>query len=194
MAAYTDATKIAAYLGVTLSGAQQTQAGVMAQAASDWIDNVYYAGTKSWQQTSPVTAEVHTILDDKVYLNQRPVASITTVRTRGPIYVGGSWTTLTASQYELLSAVNGVLLIQGWGPGLAEVTYTHTATLPPSTVALAATIIAASWLGGSLNPGTNGVEQISVGQNDISVKFGASRGDVPTEALTLLGARAIVVA
>ena len=38
MAAYTDATKIAAYLGLTLNSPQQTQAGVVADAATAWVE------------------------------------------------------------------------------------------------------------------------------------------------------------
>lgn len=194
MAAYTDATKIAAYLGVTLSAGQQTQAVVVAQAASDWIDA--YKG-QSWQQASPVTDELHTMTRDRVYLNNRPVAAISSVKTRAAAFVGFGWTTLDASQYELLDAANGVLLIEGWSASsdaLVEVSYTHTATTPPSTIALAATIIAASWLSTALHPESAGVSQIAVGQNDISVKYADSKNDVPSEALTLLGARAVVIA
>jgi hypothetical protein len=190
MTAYTDANKIALYLGVTLTGAQQNQAGVAAQAASDWID-VFKA--RSWQAATPVTAEEHAILGDRVFLAARPVLTITSVSTRAPIYVGGSWTTLSAGQYELLNAANGELLIQGWGPGRARVTYTH-ATVPPAQIAFAATMIAASLLGPTIRPNTSGLESVAVGQNDVSVKFSVDYGSVPTEALSLLGARGVVVA
>jgi hypothetical protein len=188
--AYTDSAKISAYLGVTLTGAQQNQAGIAAQAASDWCDR-YLA--RSWQDASPIAGEVHSILDDRVYLNARPVVAITSVSTRSPIYAGGSWTSLAVGQYELLNAENGVLLIQGWGPGLAQVAYTH-ATLPPSNVAFAATMIAASLLGPTIRPNTSGLESIAVGQNDVSVKFSVDYGSVPSEALSLLGARGVVIA
>lgn len=193
MAPYTDATKIANYLGVTLTASQITQAGITAQAASDWIDE--YLG-KSWQVASPVTDELHTMTGDRVYLNNRPVASISSVKTRASAFVGFGWTTLASGQYELLDAANGVLLIQGWSASsapLVQVSYTHTAAVP-SHVALAATMIAASWLGPTLSPQTSGVESVAVGQNDINVKFKADRGDVPAEALRLLGARAVVIA
>lgn len=195
VAAYTDAARIANYLGITLTGAQQTQAGVLAQAASDWIDR--YVG-KSWQATSPVSDELHTLTRDRAYLSHRPVATITSVKTRAAAFVGFGWTTLDASQYELLDGPNGVLLIQGWSAssdGLVQVSYTHTATPPPSPVQLAASMIAASWLSQAMRPNTSGIDSVSVGQNDIAVKFSSSRADVPAEALTLLGGyRSIVIA
>ena len=193
MTAYTDATKIAAYLGVTLTGPQQTQAGICAQAASDWIDE--HKG-KSWQVASPVTDELHTMTGDRVYLNNRPVATVSSVKTRAAAFVGFDWTTLDSSQYELLDATNGVLLIEGWSASsdaLIKVSYTHTAAVP-SQIALAATIIAASLLGPTLRPNTAGLDSVSVGQNDVAVKFSVDYGSVPSEAMALLGGRAIVIA
>lgn len=193
MTAYTDATKIAAYLGVTLTVPQQTQAGLAAQAASDWIDQ--YKG-RSWQAASPVTDEMHEIAGDRVYLDNRPVASVTAVKTR-TYYPDLGTMTLDAGQYELLDAANGLLLIQGWAAKdvLALVSYTHTAGASvPSTIAFAATIIAASLLGPTLRPNTSGLESVSVGQNDVSVKFSVDYGAVPSEAMELLGARGIVIA
>lgn len=192
MAAYTDATKIAAFLGVTLTASQITQAGVLAQAASDWIDK--YLG-KSWQIASPATDELHTLYGDTVYLNNRPVASITTVKTRDS-YADAPLTTLDASQWELFDAANGWVRILGWaGTGsLALVSYAYTLALP-TPVGLAATMIAASWLGPTMVGLPSGLDAISLGQNDINVKFGSSARDVPPEALTLLsGYRSIVIA
>lgn len=195
MVAYTDAAKIANYLGVALTSAQQNQAGIAAQAASDWIDS--FKG-KSWQAATPVTDELHTLVGDRVYLNNRPVASISSVKTRAAAFVGFSWTTLDASQYELLDAANGVLAIGGWSSSseaLVQVSYTHTAgSNVPSQIAFAATIIAASLLGPTLRPNTAGLESVSVGQGDVQVKFSVDYGAVPSEAMALLGARGIVIA
>lgn len=190
MAAYTDAARIANYLGVVLTGDQQTQAGVLAQAASDWIDG--YKG-RSWQAVSPVTGEVQPVNGDRVYLAHRPVVAVTSVETRGN-YIGAAYTPLAAGQYELLDADAGVLRLIGWGSYLARVAYTHAASAPPPVIALAATMIAASWLHPALNPSTAGLDQISVGQNDISVKFSATVRNVPPEALAVLGSRGVVVA
>ena len=191
--AYTDATAIAGYLGLTLTSPQQTQAGTLASAATAWIDR--YTG-RSWQASSPITDELHELVGDTVYLTNRPVTAVTSVKTRER-YADAGTTTLDASQYELLDATNGVLLILGWaGAGrLALVTYTHSVSAAPDDVELAATMIAAAWLSQALRPSTEGVEQISVGQNDISVKFAATRGDVPMAALSILKAyRRVVIA
>jgi len=196
MAAYTSATLVANYLGVTLTAGQITQAGVTAQAASDWIDK--YLG-RSWQGSSPVTDELQTIVGDRVYLNNRPVTAVSAVKTRGD-YADADVTTLTSGQYELLDAINGELLIQGWaGAGsLALVTYTHTGVTVPTPVGLAATIIAAAWLAPAMVGVPSGLESIALGQNDINIKFaGHTAGEVavPAEALTLLGGyRTFVVA
>lgn len=191
--AYTDATAIAGYLGLTLTSPQQTQATTLAAAATAWIDR--YTG-RSWQASSPITDELHELVGDTVYLTNRPVTAVTSVKTRERFADAGT-TTLDASQYELLDATNGVLLILGWaGAGrLALVTYTHSVSAAPDDVELAATMIAAAWLSQALRPSTEGVEQISVGQNDISVKFAATRGDVPMAALSILKAyRRVVIA
>lgn len=190
---YTDSSLIAGYLGITLTGAQETQAGILADAATAWVDK--YTG-RTWRTASPVSDEMHAIVGNAVYLDQRPVATVTSVKTRQP-YSDASVTTLTAAQWELVDAANGRLLITGWASSdlWALVSYTHTVSDPPDDVLLATTMVAASWLQQSLRPNTAGVESVSVGQNDISVKFGASRGDVPTEALSILRAyRAVVVA
>lgn len=190
MTAYTDATKIAAYLGVTLTTAQQTQAGIAAQAASDWID--VYKG-HSWQAASPVSGEIHGVVGDSVWLDHRPVSAITSVETRSTA-LGAAWTTLAAGQYELVNADAGQLQLIGWGDYLARVAYTHTGTTPPSQIAFAATIIAASLLGPTLRPNTTGLDSVAVGQSDVQVKFSVDYGSVPSEAMALLGARAVVIA
>lgn len=188
---YTDAQEIANHLGVTLTAAQIVQAGIASEAASDWIDQ--YLG-RSWQGTSPVTNEVQTVIGDTVWLDFRPIATVTSVQTRAPS-INSAWTTLAVGQYEILDAATGRLRLTGWGNYEARVSYTHTATTPPAVVALAATIIAASWITPTLATGSSGVESISVGQADINVKFRADRGDVPSEALRLLdGYRTFVVA
>lgn len=193
MTAYTDETKVAAYLGVTLTGAQNTQAGILADAASSWIDR--HVG-QSWQDDGSVTDELHSPVGDRVYLNNRPVSAVSAVSTRQPI-VGADWDALGSDEYELIDAANGVLLISGWASvGIAvKASYTHTATAAPAPVALAATMIAASWLQPTVSPQTAGLSSVAVGQNDVAVKFTEDRGDVPAEAIRLLAVyRRFVVA
>lgn len=190
MTSYTDAEAIGGYLGVTLTGDQEEQADLLAQAASDWIDR--YLG-RSWQAASPVTGEVQSVNGDRVYLDHRPVTAITSVETRGD-YVGGQYATLAAGQYDLIDATNGVLQLIGYGTYLARVSYTHAGASPPSYVALAARMIAASWLHSALNPSTAGLDSVAVGQADVQVKFSSNVRNVPPEALVVLGSRGVVIA
>jgi hypothetical protein len=136
---------------------------------------------------------LHSIIGDRVYLTHRPVVAVTSVKTRG-IYEGATVTTLSVTQYEMLDATNGVLLLDGWSSGddLALTTYTHSVSNAPADVQLAASMIAAGWLAGSMSPGTLGAESIAVGQNDINIKFGKRRGDVPAEALSILNGYKVV--
>lgn len=189
MAAYTNASNIALYLGVALTADQEMQAELAAAAASDWID-LYKA--QSWQAVSPVTDEIQTVMGDTVWLRYRPVDTVTSVETRAPA-VGSDWTALSEGQYELADAAQGRLTLAGWGNYQARVSYSHTANVPRN-IAFAATVIAASLLGPTLRPNTSGLESISVGQNDVAVKFSVDYGSVPSEALALLGARGVVIA
>ncbi|HEX5164235.1 MAG TPA: hypothetical protein VFV93_02465 [Thermomicrobiales bacterium] len=196
MTAYTNATNIAAYLGTTLTADQQTQAALVAQAISDWIDR---ETNQSWQQASPATDELHTLTGNRVYLNHRPVVAVTSVKTRAAAFTAFDWTTLDASQYELLDAANGLLLIEGWSASsaaLVQVSYTYTLAIP-SEIALAATILASDLMTVTLHPEAAGVSQIAVGQNDISVKYADASAVPPavSRALEMVrGRRSFVIA
>lgn len=193
MTAYTDARAISGYLGATLTAEQANQAEAAALAATDWIDD--YKG-RSWQDDDgSVTAEIQPVSGDVVFLDRRPVLAVSSVETRSPT-VGAAWSALASDRYELVDATSGVLRVAGgYCVGLeARVSYTHAATAAPAHIAYAATIIAASLLQPTLRPQTGGIDSLSVGQNDISLKFSVDYGDVPSEALTLLGARAVVIA
>lgn len=187
---YTSASAIANYLGVVLTAGQQAQADVVAAAVTSWIDE--YKG-RSWQASSPVSGEVHTVSGDRLFLDHKPVTAITSVETRSTA-IGAAWTTLPAGSYELLDPIAGVLQLAGWGNFLARVAYTHSGATAPAHIALAATIIAASMLGPTLRPNTQGLDSIAVGQNDINIKFAPDYADIPTEALNLLGGAAVVIA
>jgi hypothetical protein len=190
--AYTDATAIAAYVGVALTPAQTTQAAVVAQAATDWID--LYLANRSWQSAAAVTNELHTVNGERVYLDRRPAVAITSVAVRQPI-VSTVWTPLGPTQYELIDPQHGALLVVGFGSYLAQVSYSHAASPAPPPIALAATMIASNWLSNALQPDAFGIESVAVGQNDVTVKFAAGAADVPPEALRILGSyRSVAVA
>jgi hypothetical protein len=193
MTAYSDATKIAAYLGSTLTTDQQTQAAAMAQAASDFVDQ-YIGGGRSWQSAAAVSNELHTVSGGRIFLKRRPAVAVTSVQVRQPAIMA-QWTTLDAGQYELLDPTNGVVLVVGWGDYIARVSYTHGASTPPSQVALATTMIAAAWMTNTLQPDSFGMDSIAVGQGDIVAKFSSNATDVPPEALSILkGLRVPIIA
>lgn len=196
MATYTDAARIAGYLGIALTPEQSTQADELAQVASDWID--VYLG-RSWQGTSPAVDELHTLVTDRVYLLNRPVSSVSVVMTRPSVDAVGDWQTLDADEYGLLDPAHGVVELSGWPAacnGYARVSYAYAMT-PPTPVALAASMIASAWLGPSLAGLPPGLSSIALGQNDINVKLsdGVVSGGraVPSAALELLNGYRVVV-
>jgi hypothetical protein len=195
MTTYTDAAAIAAYLGVTFTPEQSTAAGQVAEAVTLFIDR--YTG-RSWQGTSPVTAEWLPIIaryDDgtastwpTVYLRQRPAVAVTAValRSGGP---AATATPLDASQYELIDPAAGVLRLAPSGAGIdasgqpvvALVDYTY-ADAVPADIALAATMIAAGEMARQLaiagssafaaaHPELDGLKSLAVGQNDITISL-----------------------
>lgn len=189
MAAYTDVAAIEGYLGVELTSEQAIEAMARSEAVTAWIDQEC---GRSWQGDSPVTAEPHTVEGGLVYLDHPPVTAITAVTVR-PKAVAGTVTTLTAStEYELLDPAAGILLLSAssYLGYLAKVSYTHSAVVPPDIV-LAATILAAAWLGAGIGSAPN-VESVSV--DDVRVQYG--EGAVPGEVAEILAAhrRAFVFA
>jgi hypothetical protein len=198
MATYTDATAIAAYLGVTFTPEQTTAAGQVAEAVTAFIDR--YTG-RSWQGTSPVTAEWLPLVaryDDgaettwpTVYLRQRPSVAVTAVvlRSGGP---PATPTTLDPSQYELVDPQSGVLrlALSGTGfdayghPVVALVDYTYADAVPPD-IALASTMMAAAEMARQLaiagsaafsaaHPELDGLKSVAVGQNDVNISLADS--------------------
>jgi hypothetical protein len=195
MTAYTDATKIAAYLGATFTTEQAATAEQLAAAATAYIDG---ATGRSWQAPSPIVAEWLPIIAKRsdgaattlptVYLYRRPVVSIQAVSIRcgGP---GATATPLAVGDYELIDAANGVLRLATSGGSaypygdveVALVDYTF-ADAPPPDIALAAIMIASAEMARVLaiaeqdallaaNPELAGLKSLSVGQNDVNVAF-----------------------
>lgn len=185
MANYTDADKIAAYLGVTLTADQQTQATAMAAAATAYVDR--YTG-RSWQSDA-VTDEQHDVTSGTVYLG-RAVASVSTVKLRTS-EVGSDSTTLDADEWELLDADAGIVVVSATSGSVALVSYTPQAA--PADVLHAATQIAAAWMGATLRPESAGLESVSVGQSDLSIKFRVDARTVPAEARQILDAHKRIV-
>lgn len=172
MASYTDAAAIAARLGATFTPEQAATADVVAAQVTAWIDT---RSGRSWQADGALVDELHTVYGDRVYLNVPPVSSVETV-TYHAGYAGFGWVPLDPACYELVDPVAGVLLLPYGYSGVAvRVDYTSTSVVP-ADIAGAATVLAADLMTPTLNPESAGAESVSVGQNDITVKYAGAAG------------------
>lgn len=198
---YSTKAAVATFLAKTLTAAQDTYIDdTLMEAAERFIDRYT---NNAWlpAATPTVTAEKHTLpIDGKVRLDHIPAIAVSAVTAR-LLSVGAVATVLVSNtQYELIDAANGVLLIGGVsdiinGAPFPEsyyeyqiaVTYTYTAAIPKD-VTLAATMIVAYWLQPSINPDSYGVKRYSVGQElsvEFNDKFVTDKG-VPVDAIALL--------
>lgn len=202
MAAYVTADQIAAALGVTFTPEQAAQADAVAAAVTAFVDR--YTG-RSWQGTSPISAEVRPVVVPgpadtygavaRCYLAHVPVSTVDAVSLRSSD-PNDPTTPLDPATYELVDPAHGVLLVPGYGYGalgwwygraaLAVVDYAY-ADAVPADIELAATMIASGVMQQTLatqagsaviaaNPQLAGLESISVGQGDIQVELASGVG------------------
>lgn len=191
MAWYTTADAMETLLGVSFTPTQTAQADAICAAVTAFIDG--YTG-RTWQTSSPIADEWDPVLPSLptlwpasfgiVYLQHWPVASVTAIslRTASP---NATPTVLTASQYELVDPRQGVVtladVVVSSPSGLvAVVDYVYSDEVP-ADVEHAALRIASGEMarllavqGGSAaldaHPELAGLESISLGQGDITVK------------------------
>jgi hypothetical protein len=173
MAAYTTPERIAAYLGTTFSVEQAAQAAVVADGVTAWIDQ---RTGRSWQGGGAIADELHLIVTDRIYLNAAPVSAVSSVAVH-PGTTHAAWATLAADDALLFDPIRGVVLLPvGYGGYYAQVSYTSTSDGPPADIETAADVLAADLLTTTLNPESAGAESVSVGQNDISVRYAGAGG------------------
>jgi hypothetical protein len=198
VAAYTTPADLAALLGVTFTPEQEIQAQGLCDAVTAFIDNTT---GRTWQASaSPVTAELANVLPTSAgwhdyygvaYLNNRPVTSITALSLR-TAYPNVEISSLDTAEYELLDPANGAvsLVVSPWYGDpllLAVVDYVFGAVPPADIVYVAkaiasgvmARLLAVQAVSGQMStrPDLAGVESISVGQNDVSVRMAAGATD-----------------
>lgn len=185
--AYTDAAAVALHLGRTLTVDQEAQVDVLVPPAQRWIDK---RANRSWELTTPITGEAHTLYGPCLYLKQAPVASVEAVRVRS-LTPGATARTLTAGvDYELLDATDGLLLIGTYYTVDYRAGVDYTPNVPlDERIALAATMLVAAWLRPALDGITGDIKSYSQGQ-ELSVTFrdpatGAVRG-IPDDVVTLV--------
>jgi hypothetical protein len=176
---------VADELGVVLTAQQELQVDALIEAAEDAIDDL---AAQEWLGVSPVTAELHTPSGDYLNLEHRPVTAVTTVTTRAPVPGETAETLVASSDYELVDAARGVLLLPGKAGQLVSVAYTYAAPVPPA-IRQATALLVAEWFRPRLN-GSSGaaVESLTVG--DVSVKYGKAasteNGGVPARVRDLV--------
>lgn len=189
---YTTATLVAKELGRDLTAPQLDQCADLIEQAEAWID---HESGRAWMVASPTTDELITVTGPVVYLGNRPVSAISSVKVR-PMAVGGADTTLVAgTDYELVDGQNGILLLSGFlGPGgdiiqgtlasnsYLKVSYTS-ATPVPGDIQRGATLLVAHWMLPRLEPDRQGVDSYSIG-GELQVKV--SKADIPDEVLRLI--------
>lgn len=202
MAAYTDATKIANHLGVALTVPQEAQAAVVADAITVWID---HRTGRTWQGASGAVAdEIQPVQNVSgqmtVYLEQTPVVAITALETR-PRSGVQPWTLLDPTEYEIADPAAGRIVLSASVNGNYDTRtdYTTSTTAPPADLAYAATVLSADVLFTMLHPESAGVEQLSIAQADISLRYatGEDAGRSSGAALALrivLAYRRVVLA
>lgn len=170
----------------------------LVEAAENWITK---RTGRAWLLTTIIGEQhIHKSGSGIVQLRSYPVTAVTAVRGR-ITYVGALSTTLASTEYELLNAELGQLLVAMTRYGYRlSVDYTVNAPVP-ADISLAATLLVASWarpmLGGdgsSTDPvrlRTQGIKSYSIGQ-DLSVTFQDNNSEqvstqaAPVEVLRLV--------
>lgn len=182
---YTTSALVADELGRVLTAPQLVQCDTLIEQAEAWID---HETGGAWLAEPTVTDELHHLTSSVVYLDNWPVAAITSIVVR-PQYVGAPETVLTeGTDYELVDAGHGLLLVRGFGTGwLLKASYTTSSVALPGDLARAATMLVAHWMLPRLDDvNRNGIESYSVGA-DLSVKFRTDGESIPDDVVGLVG-------
>lgn len=171
---YTTATLVAQELGTDLTAPQLDQCADLIAAAETEVDR---ETGRSWLTSSPISNELHTVYGPVVYLEHRPVLTVTSVTMR-PTVVGADPVVLDVDiDYELIDAANGILLLSGYGypvdvvinteytehsGWLIEVDYTHSLTTIEPAIQKITTELVASWMRGRTSADLTGVKSFDV--------------------------------
>jgi hypothetical protein len=186
MAVYASAASLALFLARALTAAETASASAACAAATEYVDR--FTG-KTWQGQT-ITGELQTVpYNGIVRLDRLPVASLTTVTARW-LYVGETIISLVANtDYELIDALNGLVLVNRPQGTVLTVTYVTGSTVP-ADIALAANIIAASYLisapAASLKP--RGIQKLKAGSAEITYDPIDRSMPIPPTAYALLAA------
>lgn len=164
---YCTAAEVAAFLGVTFTAGQTTQAGVLIEQAESYIDG---ETNRAWL-VGAQTDEVHYIDNSRfIFLQFAPVTSVQAITGRAAL--GASETTLTANvDYEVRDLAAGLIALVSGGYDQVKVDYTPVAAVP-AEIKLACIQLVANWLQPQLQPGSYGLDSYSL--PDLTVNFARS--------------------
>jgi len=184
----TDPGNVERHLGTELSAAQLMEADALCLAADAWILATYGISDTA----GPVT-EQHYDLAPVIFLNRRPIASVTSVSLRSGI-TATPVALVAGTDYEIADLALGAISLPGYrwgwprnyGYDRATVVYTPDASVSPA-VELAATMLVCHWLRRQTEGVVPGVQSYSVGQ-ELSVTYSdlATAHGVPAEVTRLL--------
>lgn len=183
---YSSRAQVGDELGVVLTALQEVQVDALLEQAEAVVDRLT---ATQWLETSPATAESYVLTGDVLTLVNTPVTAVTAVTARA-MTVGATAETLTAgSDYELIDAARGTLLIPGRTGQYATVSYTFSAPVPADVTRMT-TLLVRHWMLPRLLGTTAGaIDTVSIA--DVSVKYttgsvgGSASSDIPDEVLAL---------
>lgn len=157
---YTTVALVAQEMATDLTAPQLDQCADLIAAAETEVDR---ETGRSWLTTTPVVGELHTVNGPVVYLNHRPVITVTALTMR-PTTVGLDPSALDVDiDYELIDPANGILLLSGYGypvdvvinteytdhdGWLVAASYTHSMTTINPAIQKITTELVASWMRG----------------------------------------------
>ncbi len=167
--AYTTPGAIGAWMGRVLTAEEYAYALTAADSATAFING---ALARSWPGAGTITGELYPLLGSLLYLKHRPVTSITSITSRAPYVTSTARTLISGTDYRLLDAAQGIVLLQGcWQDGYqAAVTYIHTEAVP-ADVAEVARQLAAGILRLRFEPDRAGIKSYSLWSRDLEVQF-----------------------
>jgi hypothetical protein len=177
---YTTQALVEAELGRVLTGGEVSAfAGLLEEVEAE-IDARHLDGGP-WLRTAPLV-ESHVITGRYLFLQARPVTSITSITVRAQSPGSASSTLVASSDYELIDATTGALwLSPGYRGLLATITYTPSPSpgpAVPADIREAATLLLADRLTSRANATTTaavaaGISGYTIGP-DLEVRLNTS--------------------
>jgi hypothetical protein len=159
---------IAAYLGRTLTTAQQSEADTIIGAVETYIDR---ETRRAWI-LPPITGERYDLISPTLYLRHRPITSVQSIITRTQALGDTLYTAIAGVDYEVFDlALAQINFSSGYSGPRAIALVSYTPNVPvPSDISLCATLIAANTMTTTLLPDSFGLQKVQFGR-ETSLQF-----------------------